>query len=76
MANIGSILSGGVIGVGVGEAASTALDPVFEPITQDSWDKAVGKGVTKLLNADQLAQLVATALESLAGAEPEAARDG
>ena len=72
MSSLEGVLVGGVAGVAIGEAATTALDPVFEPITQDAWYNAA----TKILDANQLAQLVATALLDQAKAADEAQRDG
>jgi hypothetical protein len=76
VASLESLLTGGVLGVAIGDAAAVALEPVFLPITQDAWDKAVSGGATKLLDANQLAELVAQALLSLANGESEAQRDG
>ena len=72
MSNLVSIVTGGVGGIAVGEAASSALEPVFEPIKQDAWLKAA----SKVLEPDQLAQLVATALLDQGDAGAEAERSG
>lgn len=72
MSSIEGVLTGGVVGVAIGGAAATALDPVFEPITQDAWFNAANK----ILDANQLAQLVATALLGETEAGAEAKRSG
>jgi len=60
------------MGVAVGEAASTALEPVFEPIKQDAWHSKP----TKVLEAAQLAQLVAEAQAAMADVLDDVERNG
>lgn len=72
MSELESVLTGGVAGVAIGEAASAALDPVFEPVKQDAWFNAA----KKILDADQLAELVATALLETDAAATEAQHSG
>jgi hypothetical protein len=72
LSSIEGLLTGGVVGVAIGDSASSALEPVFEPITQDAWFNAAHK----LLNENQLAQLVAEALLESGPAQQEAQRHG
>jgi hypothetical protein len=67
-----STLIGGVVAVGVGEAASTALDPVLEPQRQAAWDKSQAR----IFDLGELAGLVASGLVSIDAAIPEANRNG
>jgi hypothetical protein len=67
-----SLLTGGVAGVAIGEAASTALDPVFELPKQDAW----AKNRNKILNEGQLAQLVAEALNAVSDVIEDVNRNG
>lgn len=72
MSELLSALTGGVAGVAIGEAASTALGPVFEPLEQDAWQSQP----SKILDLNQLATLVATALNSIDDVLDDAERNG
>src|SRR5579863_2856524 len=65
-------LTGGVIGVGVGEAAGAALEPVLDPLKQDAWSK----NTPRVLDLGTLAQLAASGLISEDAAVTEGARSG
>lgn len=67
MAGPGTLI-GGVVAVGVGEAASTALDPVLEPQRQAAW----AKSQARIFDLGTLAELVAQGLLS----EPDAIAEG
>jgi hypothetical protein len=72
LSSIVSTLTGGVAGIAIGEAASVALDPAFEPVKQDAW----AKKPTKVLELGQLADLVAQALNALDDVLDSAERNG
>lgn len=72
MANVVEALTGGVAAVAIGEAGSAALDPVFEPVKQDAWKKKP----TKILEAGQLAELVAQALNAVSDVIDDVHRNG
>jgi hypothetical protein len=72
LASVVGAVTGGVAGIAVGQAASVALDPVFEPVKQDAWKKKA----TKILEAPQLAQLVAEALNSVSDVIDDVNRNG
>lgn len=72
MSSIESLLTGGVLGVAIGGAASTALEPVFEPVKQNAWK---GKP-SKILEAPELAQLVAEALNAVSDVIDDVNRNG
>lgn len=67
-----STLTGGVIGVGVGEAAGAAIEPVLEPLKQDAWVKSQAK----LLDLGVMARLVAQGLVDVGALEDDAHRLG
>lgn len=72
MSNLVETLTGGVAGIAIGEAGAAALEPVFEPVRQDGWKKKP----TKILDADQLATLVAQALNAVSDVADDAERNG
>lgn len=72
MAEVVGALVGGVAGVAIGEAATTALEPIFEPLTQDAWKS----NANKILDLGQLAELVATALNAVEDVLDDAERNG
>lgn len=72
MSELAGMLTGGVAGVAIGEAAAAALEPVFEPIAQDAWKSKP----TKVLELGQLAGLVAQALNSVEDVLDDAERNG
>jgi hypothetical protein len=72
MSSIVSALTGGVAGIAIGEAGSSALDPVFELPRQDAWEK----NTNKILAEDQLAQLVAEALNTVEDVIEDVNRNG
>jgi hypothetical protein len=65
-------LTAGVVGVGVGEAAGAALEPVLDPLKQDAW----AEKTPRVLDLGTLAQLAASGLISPDAAEAEGARSG
>ena len=72
MPSLGST-PGIIVGVGVGAAASSALEPVVEPARQAAW----ANSATKLLDVSLLARLIAQGGVPLdKSAYNEAARDG
>jgi hypothetical protein len=67
-----SRLTSGIFGVGIGVAASDAIQPALEPVKQEAWrDNAY-----KVLPLGELAELVAQALVSMGSAAEEARRTG
>lgn len=72
MANVVEALTGGVAAVAVGGAAAAALEPVFEPVKQDAWKKKP----TRILDENQLATLVAQALNTVADVIDDVNRNG
>lgn len=67
-----SRLQGVLIGAAVGRAASTAFRPIFELAEQDAWKL----NPNRVLNLNQLAQLVAQAIVPADAAAGEAERSG
>ena len=65
-------LTAGVVGVGVGGAAATAITPALEPLRQEAWSKSKAR----VLDIGTLARLVAEGLVDLPAAEAEAERSG
>lgn len=76
MSELLGALGGGAVGVAVGEAGATVLTPALEAPAQEAWKEAVGKGAGKVLELQQLAELVATTLNVIADVEEDAARGG
>jgi hypothetical protein len=69
-------LGGAAVGIGVGEAAATVLEPALVGPSQTAWETVAKAGGGKVLTLDQLAMLVATALNVLSDVEEDAARNG
>lgn len=67
-----SRLTSGIFGVGIGVAASDAIQPALEPVKQDAW----AANQYKVLPLGELAELVAQALVTMASAAEEAGRSG
>lgn len=72
MSNILSSVEGGIIGVGVGEAAAAAVEPSVEPAKQEVWQA----NPFRVLEPELLAQLVAQALTTFDAAAAQAKRSG
>ena len=72
MSSIVSALTGGVAGVAIGEAGSSALEPVFELPKQDAWSK----NQNRILSETQLAQLVAQAINAVSDVVDDVHRNG
>lgn len=72
MSSVVGALTGGVAGIAIGEAGSVALDPVFEPVKQDAWKKKP----SKILEAPELAALVAQALNAVSDVLDDVERNG
>ena len=72
MANIPSSVEGGVIGVGVGEAAAAAIEPSVEPAKQQVWQA----NPYRVLDPGVLAALVVQALTTFDAAAGQAKRSG
>jgi hypothetical protein len=72
LSSIVGAVTGGVAGIAVGQAASVALDPVFEPVKQDAWKNKP----TKILEPPELATLVAQALNAVSDVLDDVARNG
>jgi len=67
-----SRLQSGIVGLGVGGAMSRAVRPIFELLEQESWNDKP----TRVLGAQQLAELVATAITDVDAAAGQARREG
>jgi hypothetical protein len=65
-------LIGGVVAVGVGEAAGVALEPVLEPQRQEAWSQSKAR----IFDLGTLAQLVAQGLLTQEAAHAEGLRNG
>jgi hypothetical protein len=72
LASVVGALTGGVAGIAIGQAGSVALDPVFEPVKQDAWKRKP----SKILDQDQLATLVAQALNAFSDVLDDVERNG
>ena len=69
---IWSRLTAAIAGIGVGEAAGVALEPVLDPLKQDAW----AQNTPRVLDLGTLAQLAASGLISEDSAVAEGARSG
>ena len=67
-----SRLTAAIAGLGVGEAAGVALEPVLDPLKQDAW----ARNTPRVLELGELAQLAASGLISQDAAHTEGARSG
>src|SRR5579859_166125 len=67
-----SRLTAAIAGLGIGEAAGAAIEPVMEPLRQDAWLKSK----SKVLDLGTLAQLAAAGLITPDAARSEGARSG
>jgi hypothetical protein len=67
-----SRLTGAIIGVGVGEAAAAAIEPVLEPQRQKAWRESQAR----VLEVNTLARLVAQGVLDEGSAIDEASRTG
>lgn len=69
---IWSRLTAAIAGIGVGEAAGVALEPVLDPLKQDAW----AQKTPRVLDLGALAQLAASGLITEDAAVTEGARSG
>lgn len=72
MSSVLSALEGAAVGIAVGEAASTVLEPALEAPRQEAWKKSQAR----ILELGQLAELVAQALQSFDDVLDDAERNG
>lgn len=70
--NLWSRVTGMIVGLGVGQAASRAVQPIFELVGQDSWSA----NPNRVLPIDTLAELVAKAIVGEGQAAEHAKRTG
>ena len=76
MSELLSALGGTAIGVAVGEATGTVLEPSLEAPKQEALKDAADAGATKVLELRDLAELVAQALNSVQDVLDSAKRNG